>query len=196
MQFPEPQAEHAWLQQLVGEWTAEMEMTMAPGQPPVRCKGVDRVRSLGGLWVIGEGEVPGGGIAHNVMTLGFDPRTGRFAGTFVASVMTHLWVYDGGLDAQRKKLTLDCEGPSMAEEGGTLAKYQDAIEIVSPAHRVLTSRIRLPDGSWNQFHDRALPAQGIGGKDTRCSCSPICSSTAAARRRSGSTSARSAPSSA
>ena len=30
----EPQHEHEWLQQLVGEWTLEGEATMEPGRPP------------------------------------------------------------------------------------------------------------------------------------------------------------------
>ena len=31
----EPTKEHQWLQQLVGEWTAEMECVMGPDQPPM-----------------------------------------------------------------------------------------------------------------------------------------------------------------
>ena len=62
----EPQKEHAWLQQLVGEWTFEVEATMEPGKPPEHFRGTERVRSLGGLWIVaeGEGEMPGGGTAR------------------------------------------------------------------------------------------------------------------------------------
>jgi hypothetical protein len=45
----ESQQEHQWLQQLVGEWTYETEATMQPSQPPLKCKGSERVRSLGSL---------------------------------------------------------------------------------------------------------------------------------------------------
>jgi hypothetical protein len=45
----EPQQEHQWLQQLVGEWTYEAEATMEPGQPPSKFEGSESVRSLGGL---------------------------------------------------------------------------------------------------------------------------------------------------
>ncbi len=67
----EPQKEHQWLQQLVGEWTYEAEATMAPDQPPLKCQGSERVRSLGGLWILaeGQGEMPGGGPATTVLTL-------------------------------------------------------------------------------------------------------------------------------
>lgn len=72
----EPQKEHAWLHRLVGEWTTEMEAAMGPGEPVQKTKGRERVRSLGGLWVIceGEGETPGGGTMESVMTLGFATR--------------------------------------------------------------------------------------------------------------------------
>ena len=53
-------------------------MRMGPDQPPMKSTGVDVVRSLGGLWIIaeGEGEMPGGGTAKTIMTLGYDPRLG------------------------------------------------------------------------------------------------------------------------
>ena len=52
----EPQKEHLWLQKLVGEWTCEAEMTMKPDEPPAKSKGTETVRSLGGLWILAEGE--------------------------------------------------------------------------------------------------------------------------------------------
>ena len=73
------------------------------------------------------------------MTLGYDPAKKAFVGTFIGSMMTHLWVYDGELDAAGKVLTLDAEGPSFAATD-KMAKYKDAIEIKSDDHRVLTSR--------------------------------------------------------
>jgi hypothetical protein len=148
----EPQKEHAWLQQLVGEWTAEMECIMAPDQPPMQSKGSETVRSLGGLWTVGEGtgEGPDGSTATTMMTLGYDPQRQRFVGSFVASMMTYLWLYEGTLDASGKVLTLDAEGPSFAGDG-KMAKYQDIIEFKSPDHRTLTSRALGEDGEWRQF---------------------------------------------
>src|SRR5688572_16447612 len=115
----EPQKEHQWLQKLVGEWTSESEMEMEPGKSPERCKGTESVRSLGGLWIVGEGsgEMPGGGLATMILTLGYDPQKGRYVGTWVGSMMTHLWIYEGSLDAAGKVLTLDTEGPSFVGDG-------------------------------------------------------------------------------
>lgn len=147
-----PQKEHAWLQQLVGEWTSEMECVMGPDQPPMKNKGVESVRSIGGLWTMGEGsgEMPDGGKMTSMMTLGYDPQKQRFVGTFIASMMTHMWVYEGTLDAAGKVLTLDTEGPGMSGDG-KMMKYKDIITFVSDDHRTLTSRIQGDDGQWTEF---------------------------------------------
>jgi hypothetical protein len=143
----EPQREHLWLQQLVGEWTYEAEVTMEPGQLPSTCEGSERVRSLGGLWIVaeGQGEMPGGGAATTVLTLGYDPQQRRYVGTWIGSMMTHLWVYDGALDAAGRVLTLTAEGPHMAGEG-KMATYKDEIECTSEDHRLLTSHMLGEDG--------------------------------------------------
>jgi hypothetical protein len=148
-----PQKEHEWLQKLVGEWTSEGEATMEPGKPAERFKGTETVRSMGGLWILAEGEGDmgcDGGPATMLLTLGYDPQKSRFVGTWVGSMMTHLWVYEGTLDAAQRVLTLDTEGPSMAGDG-SLARYRDVIEVKSEDHRVLTSHHRADDGSWKAF---------------------------------------------
>ena len=147
-----PREEHRWLQQLVGEWTFAGEATAGPGQSPETFTGAERVRSLGDLWVLaeGEGETPGGGIDRSVMTLGYDPQKERYVGTWIGSMMTHLWVYGGALDPGGRVLTLEAEGPSMAGDG-TMATYRDVIELKGDDHRVLTSHVRGDDGTWRQF---------------------------------------------
>lgn len=58
--------------------------------------------------------------------------------------------YDGQLDAARRVLTLDSEGPSFAGDG-TMAKYQDIVEIVDENRHVLYSRFQNQDGTWTEF---------------------------------------------
>jgi len=147
----EPQPEHQWLHRLIGDWTCEFECDMGPDQP-TKQTGMASVRSLGGLWIIneGQGEVPGGGVSQSVLTIGYDPAKRTFRGTFIASVMTHLWIYDSGaLDAAGKVLTLNAEGPSFSGEG--MANYQDIIEWIDDDHHTLSSRIQGPDGNWTHF---------------------------------------------
>ena len=146
------QKEHEWLQKLAGEWSIEMEAAMAPGQPPEKFSGTETVRSLGGLWMMCEGrsEMPGGGTGQTVMTLGYDPAKKRFVGSFIGSMMTHMWIYEGTLDSSGKVLSLDTQGPSFAGDG-KMATYQDIIEFKSDDHRVLRSQVRGDDGQWTAF---------------------------------------------
>lgn len=146
----DPQQEHQWLQKLVGEWGWESECD-EPGKPKQKMTGSERVRSLGGLWVVGEGqgEMPGGGIATTVLTLGYDPQKG-YLGTWIGSMMTHLWVYRGTLDAAGRALTLEAEGPSFTEPGKT-ALYHDVITFDSDDTRRLTARVRGNDGQWTEM---------------------------------------------
>jgi hypothetical protein len=147
-----PQKEHRWLHRLIGEWTSEMEASMGPGKPLVKSTGIESVRSLGGLWILaeGQGEMPGEGPASTLMTLGYDTQKKRYVGTWIASMTNELWVYDGALDAAERVLTLESEGPSMAGDGKT-AKYRDVIELKSDDHRVLTSHMLGDDGNWHAF---------------------------------------------
>jgi hypothetical protein len=148
----EPQEEHRWLEKLVGEWTFESECDMGPGKPREKFKGNQTVRSIGGLWIIGEGqgEMPGGGMGIMQLTLGYDPQKKRYVGTWLGSMMTNLWVYEGERDSSGKILTLNTEGPSFAGDG-TIAKYRDVIEVKSDDHYVLKSMTTGEGGAWNEF---------------------------------------------
>lgn len=144
--------QHRWLLQLVGEWTMEGEGDMGPDQPPFKSSGTETVRALGELWIVGEGagDMPSGGAASMRLTLGYDPERQAFVGNWVGSMMTHMWVYTGQLDAARRVLTLDSEGPSMNDDG-TTARYQDVLTLVDANTRTLHSQTPGPDGQWRRF---------------------------------------------
>ena len=148
MTKPTPQREHAWLHELVGEWQLETVPIEGSPFPQPDHRGTEVIRSIGGLWIQGEGriETPEG-TETSLMTLGFDPQKGRFVGTWLGSMMTYLWVYDGGLDEAERVLTLESEGPSFTQEGA-LGKYQDVVEILSDDERTLTGRYLADDGEW------------------------------------------------
>lgn len=145
----EPQAEHAWLQKFVGEWVYEHRASMQPGEPEQTFRGTERVRSLGGLWVVGEseGEMPGGGEARMIITVGYDPAKGCYVGSWVGSMMANMWVYRGELDESRRVLSLHSEGPSFADPTKT-SQYKDVVEFVSDDHRTLTGYVQLESGEW------------------------------------------------
>ena len=96
----------------------------SPQRPPhglyvEKFSGTETVRKIGELWVVGEGRgpMPGGEEATSVLSLGYDPQKRAFVGTWFGSMMTQLWVYEGELDAGKRKLTLNTEGPNMQKEG-------------------------------------------------------------------------------
>ncbi|NIX75671.1 DUF1579 domain-containing protein [Microvirga terricola] len=133
-----PTKEHQWLQRLAGDWTATSDDMPTWSES---------VRSLDGLWFVaeGQGEMPGGGAATTIMTLGFDPKRSRYIGSWVGSMMSHMWIYEGIVDGN--VLTLDTEGPDFWSEGRR-AKYQDIITFESDDRRVLTSRMLNEDSTW------------------------------------------------
>jgi Protein of unknown function (DUF1579) len=146
----QPQAQHQWLDQFVGEWSSEMEYRMG-AEPPSKVKGSEVVRSLGGLWMIAEGESETSGdcAGKTLMTLGYDPQRDRYVGTFIGTMMTNLWIYHGSLDASGEVLTLNTEGLNFSQSAMT--PYQDSIEFVSHDHRIMTSKVLEENGNWLEF---------------------------------------------
>ena len=147
-------AEHAWLRRLVGEWTSEMVSMDGQPQPPGTMGGVESVRALGDVWVVadGRGQAPDGSPTQTQMLLGYDPAQGAFVGTWVGSMMNHLWIYRAGaLDAEQRMLSLEAEGPAFDGTPGKLAQYRDVIEIVDENERLLHGNVRRDDGSWSRF---------------------------------------------
>ncbi len=147
-----PQKEHHWLNRLEGEWTFEGTANAGPGKPPEKFTGSETGRSIGGFWIMleGRGQMPEGGDASTtIMSLGYDPESKRYRGTFMGSMMSHLWIYDGEID-QAGVLTLEAEGPSFTDPS-VMTQYRDTIEFKTDDHRVLTSSYRDADGVYQQF---------------------------------------------
>lgn len=147
-----PTKEHEWLKKLAGEWSFEGEADMGPDKPKMKSEGAETVRALGELWMVAEGWMKGhDGEEHKtMMTVGYDPKTNRYPGTWVGSMMTHMWVYDGEMNAAGNVLTLNAVGPSFSDPKKT-AKYQDIIEIVSDNERLLKSQFQTETGEWVHF---------------------------------------------
>ncbi len=148
---PEPEEQHKWLLKLVGDWTIEGECNMGEDQTASKSTGHETVRAVGEFWTIAEGEMKspeGSGLTR--MTLGYDPQKKHFVGSWVGSMMTNMWVYQGELDDAKKVLTLNTVGPDFENEGKEL-NYQDIIEIVDDDNRILRSRMQAADGAWTQI---------------------------------------------
>lgn len=148
--FSQPQGEHQWLDFLVGDWTFESECNMGPDQPASKSQGKLTAKSLGGLWVICESETPDeGNVWRSQLVIGYDPEQNTYIGTFIASMMTHLWIYSSGqIDETGNLLTLEARGPRM--DGSGMEDYRDHIEKVDDNHWILWSQMRVGE-DWAKF---------------------------------------------
>lgn len=142
---PAASPEHDWLRRLVGEW----DVVDGAGETGIG-DWTESVRPIGDYWIQaeGRGSLPGGsGAAVMLMTLGYDPRRGRFVGTWCGSMMTHMFVYEGGLDPTGRILALDTTGPDMADPTRT-SRYRDTVTILDDETRELRGEILAEDGTW------------------------------------------------
>ena len=147
MQNAEPGKEQEFLRKLVGAWDVEADT------PQDQTGGwTETVRSLHGIWFVaeGHGKMPGGETASTVMTLGYDPTKGKYVGTWIGTMMNHMWVYEGFVDETGKVLNLDTTGPDFENEGKT-ATYREAITLLDDDNRTFTSSVRTADGTWKEF---------------------------------------------
>ena len=149
--MPKPSAEHKWLEKFVGEWTTDMKATMGPDQPEMTCRGTLSSRSLGGFWVLNEtvGDMVGEPMS-SVQTIGYDESTKKYVGTWVDSMTSFMWKYEGSIDKSGKVLTLDAEGPNFMEPG-SMTKFQDIYEFKTSDEILMSSRMLGSDGKWVTF---------------------------------------------
>lgn len=149
--FPQPQKEHAWLQQFVGEWELESEAAAGPGQPAMKCQGTEAVRSIGGFWIVSDlhSQVHETSISA-VLTLGYDPESKQYVGTWIDSTNSYLWKYQGSVDPTGKIITLEAEGPNPML-GGKVCKFRDVTEFKSADLRTMSSAVQMDSGEWVTF---------------------------------------------
>lgn len=139
---------HVWLKQLVGDW--EVVATM-PGHDPLPTSR-ETVRAIGAFWIQaeGHGSMPSGDDYSSLLTLGYDPRVDHVVGSWIGSMMPHIFVYHGTLNAGSQELTLDCEGPDFADPTRS-ASFREVVTLLTDDHRTFTSSIEAADGSWTEI---------------------------------------------
>jgi len=137
---------------MVGTWAFTSRCDGVEGAPPMEFSGTETVHPFSELWIVGDGEgdTPGGeGTMRMRLTLGYDPATRRFTGTWICSAMASMFVYDGVREGDT--LTLDTDGPSMTDPSKRV-RYQDIIELHGDDTRVLRSQMLGDDGQWTEFN--------------------------------------------
>lgn len=106
---------------------------------------------LGGFWVVSqmESEMMGEKM-HAIQTVGYDPEKGKYVGTWVDSMINHMWKYEGSVDKTGKVLTLEAEGPSFTKPGEK-SPYRDVYEFVSKDEIKVSSQVEMEPGKWTTF---------------------------------------------
>lgn len=139
--------EHRFLEKLVGAWTVTSD-DVGNGQ-----QWTEVVRSLHGTWFVaeGNGEMPdGSGPATTVLTLRYSAAKGKYIGTWIGSMMDHLWVYEGEVSPDGKVLSLYTRGPD-CQGGGGEQDYREEIAFIDGDTRTFTSFAKQPDDTWQQL---------------------------------------------
>lgn len=146
--------QHAWLKKFVGEWTYEGECVGGPGgcEDKMTFRGTEIVRAIGEPWIVGEarGTTPTGDEAICIISLGFDPERKRVIGTWLGSMLTQMWTYEGSIDEAKNTLTLEASGkcPTL---GDKFKSFRDVTEFKSDDHRVFYSVAQDEQGEWHRL---------------------------------------------
>jgi hypothetical protein len=124
---------------------------MEPGGAPVKMEGRESVRRVGAFWVMGEatGTMPDGQSATMIMTCGYDGRTESYVGSWIGSMMSHMWMYKGWIEGENK-LVLEAEGPRF-DDPTKSTRYRDITEFKTADHRAFHSQVLGEDGTWTQI---------------------------------------------
>ncbi len=149
--MPEPTKEHQWLKQFQGEWTTQQKGDLGPGQPPMACSGTITSRMVGGFWVVNEmkGDIMGVPMT-GLQTIGYDVSKKKYVGTWVDSMTSFIWHYEGNVDETGKILTLEADGPNFMAEG-KLTKFRDIYEFKPTGEIAIYSKMLGEDGKWVTF---------------------------------------------
>ncbi|MCR6657101.1 MAG: DUF1579 domain-containing protein [Opitutus sp.] len=146
MPMENPTPEHRWLERFVGTWDIEIEVSPGPGQPTQVMHGTEIAQMVGPFWLVTEG-------SNEVfpyrcrLTLGYDATRGRYVGSWIDTMTSHFWRYDGQVDATGRILSLDTEGPFPGESG--LVKFREVTEFITDDHRRFTSNRQNAQGGWD-----------------------------------------------
>jgi len=110
-QGPVPSEEHKIVMKDVGEWTIEGKLLLPQGFQEF--KGEEKVTAIGQFWTVSHhsSDIMGG--LQGSSTIGFDPISGKFVGTWVDSFQPAVTHMKGSYDKSTKTMTYDTTGIGM-----------------------------------------------------------------------------------
>lgn len=143
-----PAAGHDALRQFAGEWTVAGEIVPASGQAPIPWLGTEQASIVGGFWLTSRMESSMTGMhVTGLTTIGYDPGSGTYVGTYVSSLDSILWSYTGKMDASGHRLVLETVGPSVLDPA-TTTTYRETLELIDENRKAFTSSAIDDKGRW------------------------------------------------
>ena len=144
-----PQPEHGLLKRFYGEWRYVKKSVPERGDPQVLGSGELSAELLGDFFVVSRWKGDAYGDQYNaVQTIGFDTSKKKYTGTWVDSIMSHLWQFDGSLDESGKMMTLVAQGPS---PDGETTTFRERYQFNSPDSITVFAETLMDDGKWVRF---------------------------------------------
>lgn len=165
---PKPTPEHERLAQHVGTWDATVKMwAHGPSSEPDESKGVEVVKLMpGGLWQLSEfhgkvGDMP----FHGTGQTGYDPKKGKYIGTWVDSMSPEISMMEGDFDSKTETMTMTMKGT----DPHSGKPYEARLTSVNKDkdHRVFTMSMKTDQtgGEFSKIMEISYvrrPDQGIG----------------------------------
>lgn len=147
-EMPTATEQHMWLKKFVGEW----EMTAVTHMEGMKdtSTGTEKVTPIGDFWVVAQADAAFMDMTYkSVLTLGYNPESGKYIGTWIDSFTNFMWKYEGTVNEAGTTLSLNTEGAM--EPGGEVTKFREVTEFKNDDHRVFTSSMLGPDGEWTKI---------------------------------------------
>lgn len=148
-----------WLKQFEGTWSTAFNGTM-------------KSQVAGNIWMVNELSFETGMSA--VQSIGYDAGQKHFVGTWIDSSSSFTWQYTGSLDESGKILTLETEGPDMADPKKSRL-YRDTYEFRSENEIAAESKMLNDNGEWKTLSTGTMTrkAQSNAGLDTKTTVTPF-----------------------
>ena len=125
-QMPAPGPEHEMVLRDVGDWTIKGKMMMPQGMQDF--EGEEKVVAIGGFWTVSHYSSDIFGGLKGSSTMGYDPQSKKYVGTWVDSFQPGATSMKGTYDKATKTMTYDTMGVGMDGKpmpGKIIIKHKD-----------------------------------------------------------------------
>ena len=141
----QPTAQHAWIMQNVGTWTAHCKFFVGPDQPPMELVGEEKVEAHGAFFTVGRFAAEMMGMPFvGLATIGYDTYQEHFVSTWIDSMSPHLFHFTGQLDAAGEVLELTARAP--APMTGQMTDWRSREAHLADGSRRFELFVTMPGG--------------------------------------------------